>query len=350
MWVCKNCNEVNQDDSLASCGVCSIDREIVLNAKDRAKSWSCMSCGKINSIKIMKCPVCNSARFKNGAARAESRTPAWEETADRIREATLDLLDRVGRGKLAFGLLALLLVVTGGYAWLNRTPSDKAVKANFEATELARINAAFVGSRIDNLDAMQNGPADDMKVVSAMVQRLALDCRERMPSAVLLDKTRENNGPEDFKKDLLKLAGAVDRYVNDKMGPFGDGYSLKNVKVTRSQKGKTDDGTIICTVDYDATLTALGDVMVYLPQYLDGQEFAPLTENNAINLDNFDRFYKAYLDRNTDKSIAAAVEFNKKRGNRILSRGESQVVRGKMVFIKTGAGWQGPAGAARPAG
>ena len=99
--------------------------------------------------------------------------------------------------------------------------------------------------------------------------------------------------------------------------------------MTRCQKGKADDGTGLCTIDYEATLTALGDVMVYRPRYLEGQEFAPLTENNSINLENIDKFYKAYLDRNSEKSLASAAEFNQKRGTRITPKAIPISSRGK---------------------
>lgn len=350
MWICKNCNQVNQGDGETTCSTCNTGRDVVVDAKGKARSWSCMSCGKINSVKIMKCPVCNASRFSREAGQTAYVASDPPGTAEILRTATLDAIERLGRRNLIYGMLGLCFATLGVFFWMNRHPSEIAVKAGFETTELPRINAAFVGNRIDNTESTQSAPARDLKVVSAMIQRLALDCRERMPSTVLLEKTRENNGPEDFKSDLFKLAGAVDRYLDDKTGPFGDGYSLKSIKVTRSQKSRTDDGTPICTIEYDATLTALGDVMVYRPQYLEGQEYTPLAENNTVNLDNFDRFYKAYLDRDADGSHAAAAEFNRKRGNRIYSKGESHVITGKMIFIRTDSGWKRSGSAEGPAG
>ncbi len=161
-----------------------------------------------------------------------------------------------------------------------------------------------------------------------------------MPSAVYFEKARQNMGPEDFKNDLVRLAGAVDRYTGNKIGPVGAGYALKGIQVL-NRRNRQEGASKLCAVEYEATLSAVGDVMISRPPYLEGQEFTPLVENNQVNWDNFDRFYKAYLERDTAKVRAVAATFNGARQKKLYSKGESQVVKGSMTFEKTENGWKG---------
>jgi DNA-directed RNA polymerase subunit RPC12/RpoP len=341
MWVCRNCNEVNDDDGLAACKACSIDRNVVIATKGADAGWICMSCGKKNGIRLARCPVCNTRRFVEGVD-GEATDPAPEpdrrvaEAVERVARRIVEMPVR-GKALCAGAILALVLL-----AWLaasSRSPSDGAARLNFETTELTRINSSFICRSADNVEAVLSEVRPGMTAVADMRARLAQDCGNALPSAVCLEKAREGNGPEYFKRNLVQLAGAVDGYLAAKIGPTGDGYSLKRFRVTDRRKDGAG-GSATWTLEYEATLVALGDVTLYRPPYIEGQEFAPLAESDAVNWANVDRFYKAYLDRDGDRVKAVAAEFNRNRAVRICAKGGTQVLTGKMTFEKTDEGWK----------
>jgi hypothetical protein len=322
---------MNPDDRPTTCRVCGTDRNVVPDAGRSGAGWICMSCGKRVGVKHQKCPVCNAPRYSEMIDREESPPP--------------DRFDRSALGKLAGGAFVACLLLAAVMIWLNRGPSEETVKVQFEKTELARINSGFVGGSIDNLVATRDGSPGGLAELDAMLQRMTADCGDRLPSAVLQDQVRQGFNPERFKSDLVKLGRAVDRYLGGRIGPFGRGYALKGIRVIESRKSESGENRI-CTVEYEATLKALGDVSIYRPPYLAGQEHTPLVENGSIDWDRFDRFYQAYKGRNSSEALAAAAEFDRNRESKVCSAGGTQLVRGKMTFVKTDYGWIGTGGTA----
>lgn len=346
MWVCRNCNEVNTSDDRIHCAVCDADRNVVVEAKRPESGWSCSSCGKRNPIKLRICPVCNAPRYTGEIDRAtlEARPPA--RRTESVARGLAGRIEAIGLPKLAGGILAACLLVSAGLLALGRGPSEDAVRRHFEATELARINAEFTGRTLDGPDKAQEAALSELEAVSAMLGRLAQDCGERMPSAVFLDQARGDVNPELFKKELVKLALAVERYANGRIGPIGAGYSLQGIRVLRTAKSRSG-GVRFSTVEYEASLAAQDDVVSYRPPYLAGQEHLPLLRNGEVDWGNYDRFYKAWLERNSAGTLAAAAEFDRNRGTLEHARGGIRIVKGSMTFVKTNDGWE-PAVATAP--
>lgn len=335
MWVCKTCNEVNEDDRQATCRACNTDRNVVANPKN---GWQCMKCGKRHSVRLSKCPICHTPRFMeypSGGRQGSRPSSGFSETAS----AFASTLSGLSNGwKAAGGLVLLGLLAIAAAVWMHRYPSEAAVKRAFETTELARINAGFLGRSLDNSADASSGALQDRKTVSEMLQRLDADCKGVAPSAVLLEKTRLNVSPDYFMNDLAKLSNAVDAYLSNKIGPFGDGYSLKGLKQTGRRIDRSG-GVTLCTIDYEATLVASSDVMIYRPPYLAGQEQTPLASNGAIDWPNYDRFYIAYKEQDSAAMRRAAAEFDARRGQRACAKGETQIVRGTLVLEKSKDGW-----------
>jgi hypothetical protein len=341
MWICNNCDEVNQDDAADRCRTCNIDRNVIIDAKNQRNAWVCGSCGKKHVAKVAKCPICNTPRFVEETGRRREDVVRPPSAAEALAARLTDLL--AGGGALKALAAVALLAVVGAGAWIaverNRFPSSDDVKAGFVQTELARINGEFVADRPDAVEAAGRESAAELAAIHEMLGRLAADCGEEPPGAARMRKTRENIAPQQFENSLVKLAGAIDRYVAGRIGPIGNGYELKSIHVT-GKRLERSGGETVCTVDYEAVMTARADVKFQRPLYLDGQDNLPLVQNDAIDWANYDRFYKSWLERNTERGRAAAAAFNRERSVRICAKGDTQSVAGKLTFEKTSGGWK----------
>lgn len=341
MWVCRNCDGVNDDDGQAACRTCGIDRKIVLDARSRDAAWICMSCGKKNPVRQTKCPICSTDRFLKGVDPSAGDPGAGAG----LRAVGAPRRSPPGRSGLPFRKIALggfLLLLAAGVAVLvaaGRYPSENEIRARFEATELSRINAGFIGTGADALAAAEASHQPEWDALSDMRKRMASDCGDAAPGAAYMEMVRTNTGSEYFKGNLVKLARAVDIYRNTRVGPAGKGYSLGRFRVVSRKRDRSGVKTV-GTVEYEATLTALGDVTIYRPPYLVGEEHAPLADGDTIHWERFDRFHKAYLERGTEEARAAAARVDGKRAFTICPEGGSQVVTGTMRFEKTGDGWR----------
>lgn len=346
MWVCRNCNEVNTSDDRVLCAICDADRNVVVEVKRPESGWACSSCGKRNPIRLRTCPVCNAPRYTGEVDRSslDARPPA--RRSESVVRHIAGLIEGIGFPKIAGVFLVACLLLAAGLFALTRGPSEEAIRRHFEATELARINSEFAGRTLDGPDKAQEGALKEQEALSGMLRRLEQDCGNRMPSAVFLDQARGDVNPELFRKELVKLALAVERYANGRVGPIGAGYSLQGIRVLRTAKSRSGAARLH-TVEYEATLAAQDDVVSYRPPYLAGQEHLPLVRNGDIDWGNYDRFYKAWLERNSAGTLAAAAEYDRNRGTREYARGGIRIVKGSMTFVKTNDGWE-PAAAAAP--
>lgn len=339
MWVCRNCNEVNTSDDRVLCAVCDADRNVVVEAKRPESGWSCSSCGKRNPIRLRTCPVCNAPRYTGEVDRSALDARPSARRSESFLQLVAGRIETIGLPKIVGGLLAACILLSGGLLALTRGPSEDAARRHFEASELARINSEFAGRTLEGPDKAQEAALAELEALSDMLRRLEQDCGKRMPGAVFLDQARGDVNPELFKKALIKLGRAVEHYADGRIGPIGAGYSLRDIRVLRSVQSRSG-GVRRRTVEYEAALVALDDVMSYRPPYLAGQEHLPLVRNGDVDWGNFDRFYNAWLERDSPGTRAAAAEFDRNRGIREFSRGGIRLVRGSMTFVKTGDGWE----------